>query len=100
MRFDYDESADALYIAVSDDESHVARTVQIDTGTLVDVDEKGSVVGIEVLRPARDWPMQEIIDTYTLPLDVVKRLRFFFGPDAPYKTFPFVRSSAGVLASA
>ncbi len=60
MEMTYDQSVDALYIRLAGDQP-VARSEQIDAGTLVDLDRFGHVLGIEVLHPARDWPLDEII---------------------------------------
>lgn len=55
----YDSDADALYIRLLDND-HVVRSVEIDSGTLVDFNEHGSVVGIELIHPSRHWPIEEI----------------------------------------
>lgn len=55
----YDRDADALYIRLLD-RDHVVRSVEIDSGTLVDFNEHGSVVGIELIHPSRQWPIEEI----------------------------------------
>ncbi|MEV5412180.1 DUF2283 domain-containing protein [Thermopolyspora sp. NPDC052614] len=47
MRLDYDLDANALYIRLT--EMPVATTDTIDDETLVDVDETGAPVGIEIL---------------------------------------------------
>jgi uncharacterized protein YuzE len=60
MRSHYDQVADALYITLRDGE--VARTLQLDPGTLVDVDQHGVPVGVEVLHPARDWPETQLLE--------------------------------------
>lgn len=62
MKFQYDQEADALMISIRD--GLVARTEMIDSGTLLDLDEHGALLGIEVIRPARDWPLDEILDQY------------------------------------
>ena len=101
MRFDYDESADALYIAVQDDDtSIVARTLEIDRGTLVDVDERGMILGVEVIRPARAWPVEQVLAQFALPSDADRTLRHFFGPEAEIKTFPFARTAGTELTTA
>jgi uncharacterized protein YuzE len=58
MQLIYDNDADALEITIGG--GIVARTIQIDPGTLVDVDEHGNVVALEVLQPQRPWPLEEI----------------------------------------
>lgn len=62
MRQAYDATADALYVTLADGE--VARTVEIAEGTNVDLDAAGSLLGIEVLRPNRPWPLAAILRTH------------------------------------
>jgi uncharacterized protein YuzE len=75
----YDLAANALYITVTDHE--IARTAQIDTGTLVDVDAAGAIVGIEVLNFGRCWPVDEILERFDAAPEDAKELRAYFsGP--------------------
>lgn len=59
MRIDYDTTAGALSFEVSDEP--VVRTVTLDSETLVDLDAAGRVVAVEVLRPERPWPVDQIL---------------------------------------
>lgn len=59
MKSTYDRDADALYISFGE-AADVARSVEIDPGTLVDIDRFGHLVGVEVLHPAREWPLSDI----------------------------------------
>jgi uncharacterized protein YuzE len=68
MKVDYDQQADALYVTLTA-EAEVARTVQIDQGTLVDLDSRGRLIGVELIRPARPWPLDEILSRF--PADYV-----------------------------
>lgn len=88
MTFSYDYDADALYIEITD--SPVARTRQFDEGTMVDLDESGEVVGIEVLRPARAWPLKVIQASYELPDDDARILDSLWGQDPP-RPYPFTK---------
>ena len=65
MKVTYDQQADALYIQL--DDAHVARTVHIDRGTLVDLDAQGHLIGVELIRPARPWPLATILNGF--PVD-------------------------------
>lgn len=64
MQISYDIDADALYFGIA--EAPVDQTHGLDSGTLVDFDRAGTVVGIEVIRPARKWPLQEIKERFRL----------------------------------
>jgi uncharacterized protein YuzE len=60
VTFKYDKKADALEITIRED-GIVARTTQLDEGTLVDLDEHGAVLTIELIRPARSWPIADVL---------------------------------------
>lgn len=47
MRIEYDQKADALYLAISDDE--IAETKPVSEYCYVDVDREGRIVGVELL---------------------------------------------------
>lgn len=89
MRISYDETVDAVYITLAD--STVERTVEIDPGTLVDVDRAGSLVGIEVIRPARDWPLNKIIEEYQLEERDLQALEALWPDDNEATPYPFTR---------
>jgi uncharacterized protein YuzE len=64
MRLAYDIEADALAITIAD--GVVDRTVEIEPGTLVDLDADGRVLMIEVIRRSRPWPLAEILARFDL----------------------------------
>lgn len=72
----YDPEADALYVKLSD--SRVARTLGVDSGTLVDLDDTDALVGIEVIRPERPWPLEEILTRFTVSGKQASDLRQHF----------------------
>jgi uncharacterized protein YuzE len=85
MRINYDTTAQALDIELQGAVA-VARTIQIDEGTLVDVDDGGMVVAIEVIQPMRRWPLDEILNTFEIDEDSMTMLRALWNsPNA----FPF-----------
>lgn len=94
MRIEYDQTADALYIRLVDGETIVSRTEQVDAGTLVDLDEHGMPLGIEVIRPARPVPIHEIAARFHITqaaIDVLAEWwRDQLGNDS---RFPFAGSS-------
>ncbi len=89
MIFSYDHDADALYIEMAD--APVARTRQFDEGTIVDLDESGKVVGIEVLRPARDWPLEQIKASFRLDKSATAILDSLWGTGHAKRPYPFAR---------
>jgi uncharacterized protein YuzE len=62
MKVAYDQQADALYIEL--EAAAVAHTVEIDRGTLVDLDNQGRLIGVELIRPARPWPLNTILGRF------------------------------------
>jgi len=60
----YDADADALYVGIR--KGVVARTESLDDWTMVDVDATGAALGIEVIHPARAWPLAEFLDRYRI----------------------------------
>jgi uncharacterized protein YuzE len=73
MKVTYDQQADALYIEL--DDAPVSRTVHIDRGTLVDLDAQGRLIGVELIRPARPWPLATILNRFPLDPDSARILR-------------------------
>ncbi len=73
MKVTYDQQADALYIEL--DDAPVSRTVHIDRGTLVDLDAQGRLIGVELIRPARPWPLATILNRFPLDPNSARILR-------------------------
>lgn len=57
MRLKVDQQADALYLTLSDEPS--SHTEEVSPGILVDYDEAGRVVGIEMLYLSKRAPTSE-----------------------------------------
>ena len=53
IRTSYDPEADAFYARFAPDGVRIEETTEVAPGVMVDYDESGDVVGIEVLRVAR-----------------------------------------------
>jgi len=47
MKLDYDKVADAAYISL--DKGKIIKTIEMDSGIVVDVGEKGKIIGIEII---------------------------------------------------
>lgn len=63
MKVTYDREADAIYIGLRD--ADVARSSDVAEGMIVDYDDAGEIVGIEILRAsARTENPQSILYTF------------------------------------
>lgn len=76
IRQSYDMNVSALYITIRDGD--VDHTDELEAGTLVDLDSEGALLGIEVLRPGRAWPLEDILDHYPVAEEEAKQLRAYF----------------------
>ncbi len=65
MMISYDNDAKVLYIALSAD-SKAAKTVEFSSQTFLDLDRRGGLIGIEMLRPNRS-DLQRIAKKYHHP---------------------------------
>lgn len=90
MRFSYDQDANAL--AVGFGGGPVDHTIEFDSGTLVDVDASGRVVTIEVINPARRWPLDEIVADFEFDENDVRVLRDMFAGSG--RTYAFTQPVA------
>lgn len=72
MRYTYDSEHDLLYVYLA--AGPVARSVEVPPNCVVDLDESGSVVGIEVLGLTSGWPLAEIIERFGLDEQVSRSL--------------------------
>ena len=70
MKIEYSKEADALYVYFR--EIDVAKTREIEEGVLVDLDEKGHLIGIEILDVSKRLTPQELsnVNIENLPLGV------------------------------
>jgi uncharacterized protein YuzE len=89
VELNYDKTANALEI-LFEGGGIVARTIQFDAGTLVDIDEQGAIVTIEVIRPARRWPLEEILADFTVDDTEAEILRALW---RQLGTLPFAEQS-------
>jgi len=54
MKITYDKIADAAYMALR--KGRVAKTVEMSDQVIVDIDKKGNLLGIEMLRASKQLP--------------------------------------------
>jgi uncharacterized protein YuzE len=63
MKIEYDREVDALYIRLQ--EKYVARTVEIEEGLNLDLDENGKLIGLEVLDATERYTLADIFNIST-----------------------------------
>lgn len=65
MKVRYDTDVDALYVPLRP-ETPVARSVVVDANRVVDLDDTGEAVGIEVLGASHGVRLTDLTDRYGL----------------------------------
>jgi uncharacterized protein YuzE len=63
VKIEYDREADALYIRIQ--EKYVARTVELEEGINLDLDDKGKLIGLEVLDATEKYSLADIFNLST-----------------------------------
>ncbi|MBU2602855.1 MAG: DUF2283 domain-containing protein [Actinobacteria bacterium] len=58
MKVRFDEEADALYVRLGD--SRIVESEELRPGLIVDLDEQGEVVGLEILDVAKRVPTADL----------------------------------------
>lgn len=58
MKIEYSRQADALYVHFK--EEYVAKSLEIEDGVVNDFDEKGHLIGIEVLDVSQRFSLSDI----------------------------------------
>ena len=56
MKLHYDKKADALYLRFND--NRYSESNEIDDGIIFDYDDKGKIIGIEILNASGKMPVQ------------------------------------------
>jgi len=71
MKIEYDREADALYIQIR--EAYVDNNIDIEEGVTVDLDDKGHIVGIEILDASKKLEISDLVNISieNLPLEKV-----------------------------
>lgn len=86
MRITYDTEVDALTLVVSREE--VERTTDVGKGRLIDFDEHGNIVAIEILDVSRGFELLDLMDKYDLKpvleqfADYVRTARYLLRDDS------------------
>ena len=63
MKIEYDREVDALYVRLQ--EKYVDRTVEIEEGLNIDLDENGRLIGLEVLDATERYTLADIFNIST-----------------------------------
>ena len=72
MRIEYDREVDALYVRLQ--EKYVARTIEIEEGLNLDLDENGKLIGLEVLDATERYSLTDIFNVATENLILEKEI--------------------------
>ncbi|KKO19031.1 MAG: DUF2283 domain-containing protein [Candidatus Brocadia sp.] len=72
MRIEYDKEADALYIQLK--ETRVFDNIDIEDGVTIDIDEKGHIIGVEILDATKKLSRKDLsnIIIENLPIEKVE----------------------------
>jgi uncharacterized protein YuzE len=72
MKIEYSKEADAIYVYFK--EAFVAKSKEIEDGVVIDFDEKGQLIGIEVLDVSQRFSLSDIVNVNieNLPIEAVK----------------------------
>jgi len=72
LKIEYDKDVDALYIRLQ--EKYVARTLEIEEGLNLDLDEEGKLIGLEVLDATERYTLSDIFNIATENLILEERV--------------------------
>ena len=72
MKIEYDREVDALYVRLY--EKYVARTIEIEEGMNIDLDENGKLIGLEVLDATERYSLTDIFNVATENLILEKEI--------------------------
>jgi len=72
VKIEYSKEADAIYVYFK--EAFVAKSKEIEDGVVIDFDEKGQLIGIEVLDVSQRFSLADIVNVNieNLPLEAVR----------------------------
>jgi uncharacterized protein YuzE len=71
MKIEYSREADALYVYFKED--FVAKSREIEDGIVIDFDDKGQIIGIEILDATQRFSLADIVNVNieNLPVEAV-----------------------------
>jgi len=73
MKIEYSKEADAIYVYFK--EEFVAKSKEIEDGVVIDFDEKGQLIGIEVLDVSQRFSLSDIVNVNieNLPVEAISK---------------------------
>ncbi len=73
MKIEYSKEADAIYVYFKED--FVAKSKEIEDGVVIDFDEKGQLIGIEVLDVSQRFSLSDIVNVNieNLPVEAISK---------------------------
>ncbi len=73
MKIEYSKEADAIYVYFK--EEYVAKSKEIEDGVVIDFDEKGQLIGIEVLDVSQRYSLSDIVNVNieNLPVEAISQ---------------------------
>ncbi len=73
MKIEYSKEADAIYVYFK--EEYVAKSKEIEDGVVIDFDEKGQLIGIEVLDVSQRFSLSDIVNVNieNLPVEAISK---------------------------
>ncbi len=73
MKIEYSKEADAIYVYFK--EEFVAKSKEIEDGVVIDFDEKGQLIGIEVLDVSKRFSLSDIVNVNieNLPVEAISQ---------------------------
>ncbi|MBN1663178.1 MAG: DUF2283 domain-containing protein [Deltaproteobacteria bacterium] len=72
MKIEYDNQVDAIYIRLQ--EKYVTRTVEIEEGLNIDLDENGKLIGLEVLDATERYALTDLFNISTENLNLENKI--------------------------
>ncbi|MCE5265994.1 MAG: DUF2283 domain-containing protein [Deltaproteobacteria bacterium] len=72
MKIEYDNQVDAIYIRLQ--EKYVTRTVEIEDGLNIDLDENGKLIGLEVLDATERYALTDLFNISTENLNLEDKI--------------------------
>ena len=73
MKIEYSKEADAIYVYFK--EEFVAKSKEIEDGVVIDFDEKGQLIGIEILDVSQRFSLSDIVNVNieNLPVEAISK---------------------------